>query len=90
MPKSIINNINIKVNSDDKKMKKDKKKKRRSKAKKDKVTKQEKPAFGNYQYPQPIVINPQQHDVDIIDLSIQEVSTDCIDVSYSDSFVQDL
>lgn len=66
--KTFVNNINIKLDSNDeplKKLKKEKKKRKKNKNKnlkkeKDKKMLQEKPPFSNYQYPQPIIVNPQQ------------------------------
>lgn len=63
--KDIVNNNKITINLSDvakeKKEKKRKKKLRRRLLKKqEKELKQAKPAFSNFQYPQPIIINPQQ------------------------------
>lgn len=63
--KDIVNNNKITINLSDvakeKKEKKRRKKLRRRLLKKqEKELKQAKPAFSNFQYPQPIIINPQQ------------------------------
>lgn len=67
--KTIINNINIKLDKNVEGLKKVKKNLRKKKGKGNKKTnnkkkitnnQQEKPPFGNYQYPAPIIINPQQ------------------------------
>jgi hypothetical protein len=55
--KQLINNvINIKITDEKKK----EKRKAKRKLRKEKELKQSKPAFSNFQYPQPIIINPQQ------------------------------